>query len=380
MRRSATVCCCTLFAVGLAAGPCAGQDERPELLAAAEAAWQRRQDAVRSARFTFREDRTQHRAYYKLLQQESPEARLKLKGLPKLVAPPNDISTTVTTTVLFDPTRFRLSSEGTHWHTLDGRVVQNREWAITNGGKVYRWHHYPDTKRPPQGSVSSGKLSDEHTLALVPIMLCVRGVTDRSAMRNIKRYQSAGRQVPIDGRPCAEVTRRSLAENQTESLFLDTERDYVVRRIDSYTKGKLTFRLTIDYTPDPVAGWLPSTWSYVTRSSAGEPRYSGKGRMEAAGVNPPVSDADFEPEYPPGTLVLEEAKPRGTTARVVDPQGNPGVAVPLAPGVTYEQLTQANESAASNRPWVTTLLIAAGVMGAAAVAVWAYRRRSRTEA
>jgi hypothetical protein len=198
-------------------------------------------------------------------------------------------------------------------------------------------------------------------------------------VRNIKRYQFAGRRVPIDGRSCAEVTRRSLAENLTESLFLDTEREYVVRRIDTYTKDMLILRLTIDYAPDPVAGWLPRTWSQVSRSPTGELLTSGKGRMETAEANPTVSDTDFDPKYPPGTLVLEESgsKPRSTTARVVDAQGNPGVAVPLTPKLTYEQVALANESAVGIRSWVTALLIAAGVMCVAVVAVWVSRRWSR---
>lgn len=323
--------------------------EKSQDLGAAKAAWQRRHETVRSLRVTLTEERTTHRGYYLQLPPRPGE---------KPIAPDEDVSVSFPATVSLKGNNFRYSYSTRRWSPLS-RSLELVDYTAVSNPDVRIFLDTPtDSGRHPDAAQSNSRaMSDETVLSLVPLMLTVR--SGQPQHRKLGDYTLTGKTVAIDGRICVELVRGSRTEGRTESLYLDRERDWVIRRIDGYDGDKLTLRINAEYVADPIVGWLPSRWSYVTRTPAGTPLSSGTLAAQHYEVNPEIPDAEFHPNYSPGTVVYDDTKGAGgETLSVVKADGSPGVAVPVALRPTLEQLEGANRSAGRQRVWLLVIGVA----------------------
>jgi hypothetical protein len=211
----------------------------------------------------------------------------------------------------------------------------------------------------------------------MPISLTFRGTAEDYLSYKLALFEPGNRTASVEGRTCVELVRLRRASKQRDHLYLDPEREYVPRRLDTYTEDKLTFRLTVEHTADPSAGWVPQSWTYVMRSATGTPVESAKATVTRYEINPAVDPGEFKPALPPKTLVIDETK--GTMpshVSVVRDDGTRGVELPGL-SVGYEEARAANESSDSDN---TTLALGAAAISVVVILVavcvtWQIRRR-----
>lgn len=267
-------------------------------------------------------------------------------------------------------TKFRYAYTGKQWSVATRNLETIEYVALSNPESRVFYNGHPGSEQRPTASVSDSRSkSDEAVISLIPLMLTVRAGAPH--VRHLSDYTLTGRAVLIEGRECAEFSRGSRTEGEVEYLYLDPGRDWVARQLDVYTQEKLIMRVSAEYAPDPVAGWLPSTWSYVTRLPDGTALNSGRVTADRYEVNANMSDDEFRPKYPPGTFVVSDIKGKDTVSVVKD-DGSPGVEVPLDQRPSYDQLVEANRSA--RRQWFWLVVLGGGVLIFAIVLI---RRRQR---
>lgn len=334
--------------------------------AAIRTAWKERQERIRTARFTLGEQRTTHRAYY---------AALQMPGSKQLQLPDRDRLIEYPSQVLLRGSEFRYAYAAKRWSTMAGKYEDVEYVAITTAEGQSFVDRRPGEPRPPQVSLSKrGGTSDETALSLLPLMFTTRPV--EAYQRKVEDY-SVGRTVPVDSRPCVELTR-VMPDDRVEHLYLDPASEWVLRRLDHYVQGKLTKRVSAEYTSHPVAGWVPTKWTYVRQRPDGTPMESGQVTVSACEINSDITANDIREEYKPGTVVVDGTKEAGgATVEVIREDGSRGVAVPVSQRPSYEQLVAANESTYRTRLW----LGAVGgivVIVCVAAAVRHYRRKGAT--
>lgn len=366
----ARTCWLLAFAVQTAALPVGASKPVPKApadLEAAKAAWQRRHEKVRSIRVTLTEEATTHRAYYLLA---------PARGKEKPTAPDKDIHVTFASTVTIKGDEFKYSYTGQEWSRYTRNLKPVSYTAISNPDARSYFTDHPGSDRYPTASKTRRTISDETSLTLVPLMLAVR--SGQPYHRKLSDYTPTGKMVPVEGRDCVEIFRGSRAEKQSEYMYLDPDRDWVIRRIDGFSDGKLAKRISVEYAPNPDVGWLPSSWSYVTRMNDGTPLSGGQVAIGRYEVNVEISDDEFRLQYPSGTFVVDDTKGAGKeTVSVVKGDGSPGVAIPLSEQPTYKQLEQANQSV--RRQWIWLAIIGGGIvilLGAVAANRW-HRRKAQ---
>jgi hypothetical protein len=356
------------FTVVVGAGNLHG-DSQPEIrdLEAAKVAWQKRHDQVRSARVSFTEDLTIHREHYLKVYRRFKDWKDKV--------PDSDVHDVRPSVATIQGNNFKFTYTGVQW-SYSTRKLEPLNYAATSNPGARNFFFDKDSnsdKRPQLSRSNSRESSDETLLKLVPLMLAIR--SQQSNHRKLADYQLTGEIVAVEGRDCAEL-RNELQKGKTEYMYLDPERDWVVRRIDGFEDGKLVRRIIAEYGADPVVGWLPSSWSYVTRSPNGSPDTTGRVTVGKFEINTAISDDEFYPKPPPGTFVVDDTKGRGKeTVSIVKSDGSPGVELPLSERPTDERLLLANNPP-SRRTWRYWLLAGALVFGIATLSWYRYGRRA----
>lgn len=303
-------------------------------LQGAKVAWQKRHDLVRSFRATLAEDMITHVGYYEMV-----SGMVKRKG--KNALPDKDVSVSNPTIVTIGENNFKYSYTRQRWSFEAGRLESYDYTGISN--PEVRSHSFASTereKRPSATRTNSYPTTDETDLVLLPIMLTIR--SGMPFHRQLADYTPTGETVAVEGRNCVELLKGS--QKELEYLYLDRQRDWVVRRIDVYGAGKLTMRLTVDYVAGSKVAWLPSRWSYFVRSPNGTPLVSGKAMISHYEINTDIPYEEFIPKYAPGTFVVDDTKGIGKeTVSITRQDGSEGVGLPLSQRPTDEQLLLAND-------------------------------------
>jgi hypothetical protein len=178
----------------------------------------------------------------------------------------------------------------------------------------------------------------------------------------------------IAGKACIELSRREGASLQRN--WVCPELGYhVVRRL-STIKDKVTLKLDINYRQDPTIGWAPANWTVLLSSSDGFVTDDVRGALVEFTANPPVTDADFDIDFPPGTYVNDQTK-RPAEFFIVKADGTKRPVSRKELDKTYEELLNSDPptSPDGRRTW-WPILLAVGV-GVASLGVLLGRRMWR---
>jgi hypothetical protein len=231
-------------------------------------AWQRRQDAVATARFEWQSDR-------------------------------GDGSTPFASSFLFDGRKCRYTThhDGEYLSTFDGN-------------RGMRWH----AGRGGGGPVGTGAIlsqpvfDDALNVHLKAITLCLRPLDPNfDGGAPLSDFEIVSRDDAVDGRSCMLLRQRADASkhNVVFLLYVDPERDFVVLRWATEVDGKLWAQLDIAYAQDAVIGWVPSGWNLFMPRGTNPERYTCT--VTDYALNEPLSDKLFVIDFPPGTYVVNRA-------------------------------------------------------------------------
>lgn len=121
--------------------------------------------------------------------------------------------------------------------------------------------------------------------------------------------------------PC-HVVDAYLDDVRYATVWLDAERDLLpLRRVTYALGGGVASSVTVDsfvFLEDDGL-WLPTSWETVIQARGETLRTQTAVEPQSIQVNPPVSVEDFEPAFPPGTVVTDQL--RGQVYRVTESGG-----------------------------------------------------------
>lgn len=232
-------------------------------------AWQRRQDAVATARFEWQSDR-------------------------------GDGSTPFASGFLFDGRKCRYTThhDGEYLSTFDGN-------------RGMRWHAGRGGGGPPQGQgtiLSPPVFDDALNVQLRAITLCLRPLDPNfDGGVPLSDFEMVSRDETIDGRSCLLLRQRADASkhNVVNLLYVDPERDFVVLKWATEVDGKLWAQVDTTYAEDAAIGWVPSGWNLFMPGGVNSERYTST--VTDYALNEPHSDKLFVIDFPPGTFVRDRA-------------------------------------------------------------------------
>jgi hypothetical protein len=287
----------TLLLLSRAAGQSA-EDDTP-----AVAASRKRQEAVKTAYIEFR--RTD--VYPKGSHPFGMSAPLRAKN----PWPPEDLKLESVNRVMLDGDKFRF--ENNHPVFVMNRGLADRYTHSAFNGSVAAALY-------PKGPIGNGgpeliirkNLSGfqevDHDPPL-PIWLTLRGLHPALGFGLIKKLKPSGLMHLIDGEPCEEYTIPPGAE---ETYWLDPAKNYVVRRILRFEKGRLSEQLDVRYHRHETCGWIPESWDRVSYSATGAVHETTRVEMLDVRPNEPQPAEQFSIQFAPGYFVSDyrEALPR----------------------------------------------------------------------
>jgi hypothetical protein len=100
-----------------------------------------------------------------------------------------------------------------------------------------------------------------------------------------------------------KIERRSAKADAFEDLWIDPRRDDLIVQRDS-KGGDLLTVTSIEYRPDPTAGWVPTGWT-VRSNLAGTPQMIWETTVVDSSINQPIPPRTFDLTFPPRTFVTD---------------------------------------------------------------------------
>ena len=188
----------------------------------------------------------------------------------------------------------------------------------------------------PQGRLhNSARSIDPFFNRLTPVLMTFRGQSLRLSPVMLEQFELTGQKVVVDGRPCIELKSGSTA---TKRMYVDPSQEYViVRYLDSYldgNKNKISHKTDVQFKQDKVHGWIPEGWK-STWFWDEDVDLSIEATIKHHELNAAVSAAEFDIEFPPGTVVVNMLT---NERHVIKATGEKRPVLREEQGLSYEQV------------------------------------------
>ena len=156
--------------------------------------------------------------------------------------------------------------------------------------------------------------------------------------------------------------------------------DFVVLRVAESSiagDGRIVFKLDISYERDAVEGWYPAAWTGMSLFSSGRIAMQFTAKVANYEINPKIPRADFQLDFPPGTIVADGrfgnshyiVKPDGTKREISNGE--------MLAGIPFERLlaTDTDEGMSRTRRVMRISAACATIVVIFTLFVWWLRRR-----
>jgi len=297
--------CVALHARGEDAGKADSKSDGHTLTQIVQA-WKSKEARVQSARFEWKETRTDPAIfeYANLVEGLSPEAKRR-------VAMPPERTYDRALRLSLQGNMVRFETDGPHWSqalksysprtyvaAFDGEIEMCLFGGDRSGQKAFDPHGFV-TKRTSH--------SDSGTLVFRALALSYRPLQP-----SLGRFDPESHEVrhdeEVDGRRCSLVEQTTSSVGRAGARYwVDPERDWVVVRALSFFNGKPSTQLDIFYTLDKIHGWTPSGWKGSLFSS-GKPKTWFTARVTRYEINVPVPRTQLQVQFPVGTWVTDRVQ------------------------------------------------------------------------
>lgn len=280
-------------------------------------AWSTRHEQVHSARFNFTEERV-------LLPGSKGGRGDRRRDDGGNLFPAEPLTLAREHEVVFEGIKARRDRRGDDWHIRAERPVPEHRVNLTDGERDVAYYGFEERtvdEVHPQADISSAEgeragvfIGQGH--ALLPIFISFRarhpGFTRPTAPGpyDSSRYRLLDREGTISGRRCLILDDIPNAEVGTpHRIWVDPGRDFIVLRNEAGIDNLVLFQLDIEYELDESGLWVPMRWTNLTHAQHVD---GGRVLKETAtfavteyALNPPIDDAEFEFEFPPGTFAQD---------------------------------------------------------------------------
>lgn len=313
-----------------------------------ERIWRERQNAVDTARLTWRYERTLSSDSVRQSISDSKDERFaapKAQGL----------------TLAADQCSFILAQERVRYESIGASFVSGEQGAAVPhlsafDGQVQQYLN-DRTRRPNQRShgslLSLNEFDEWGNVDLLPLVFALRPLRAEAFGPDPARWRVDQRPGVIDGRECVVIRSRppdAPAEIQsTNTAYLDRERGFVPLRVTAANDGQVIIKLDMRYDRDGPYSWIPTDWTSTWFTRSGEMHNVSQVRqVEIVMLNEPVSDETFRITFPPGTVISDRrGKKKSDPMNLLIVQDN-GSWKPLDP------LAERKARIAAMQPWRLT--------------------------
>lgn len=259
------------------------------------AAWQKRQDAVGTARFVWTEQETMPTGW--LSNPRFPERERTL--IPALV---RDRTYSVSKTLAVDANKMRYSFEIDRPEEPDGVRVVEPSTTRSDGLGVRRNYVYVSVF---DGHVSRTSLSsrldspppvvhqelasvDAQNLDTRPFLLAIRPLDSVMGLRLVDRAVTNELRAFYNGRSTMILEERHDPSGWKTLLWIEPERDFLISRFGLSFEQKLIVQIDIDYIKDAQWSWIPSGWRITEMLADGSTRTVTVAKVSSYSINVPV--------------------------------------------------------------------------------------------
>jgi hypothetical protein len=256
----------------------------------------------------------------KTVNMEFKETEVDAKGcISELAAAPFKSKTPVPATettfesinrLMMDGDKVRYENNHPLWELPTGKFLKRTSVNVFTGSlaKSFRPRGLSGDREPLGDFESAGTLPEmRSSYTLLPVTMTFRGLNPVACAYPIYDLKYSGNELPIDGRPCREYALK-LSADLTLSFWLDTARDYVVRRIRQVKENRLAEQFDIQFQPHQACGWTPASWARSLYGPGGAVLMTTSVEVRQIEINDSLPAAQFDLRFPEGTLVIDRRK------------------------------------------------------------------------
>jgi hypothetical protein len=359
------------------------------------AAWQQRQEGVRSARFTWTESRTLkagavvNRQMAESLRERFAASRTSKAGAdtkkadadghnpPGGIIPKNDVTFSVTHKLVFDADKMRYEYNGKIWDAEKGDPVDQDLISVWDGETPKSLAKSVAFGNPRGWVQKSARNMDLWQVHTIPLLLLYRPFHPELRDVNWSNMTVSDEQSIIAGKRCFALQQKINQQKGVVLLvWIADQSDYLIMRSQKSVNGTIISQYDFSYSADEEHGEVPTGWKYVSMSPGGAMKQSSTAVVREREWNRPIDPTEFQLAFPPGTFVSDLKHKRGEPGEfyiVREDKSNRPVSRPELVNNSYDQLVSADRG--WGRSKLLILLIANGVFIIAIIVGWRLRKR-----
>jgi hypothetical protein len=300
----AVACAGLICSVAAISTPASAQ-ESDKLLTEVKAAWEKRQNAIRSLKVSWKSKTLVPKGSLPAaLARDQPT----VKGAPVEV-PPTDVTHEGTGELTTQGKKARVEIQDATWDGIAGKLVPCRRESAFEGTRFTRLLR-PESHWPTAVIAKDTHNRDGADLMIWPLLLCARSM-DSDLTRSgfsLGRYDQA-RRVTLDGQDSVELTGLRNETSGEVKIYVTPSQAMAFRRAEVFDRaGNLSFRVTFTQqkVADPDIGYLPHQWTVRTYAVKNKLVRQIEVTTTAIAVNPAIQETDFTIAFPPDTRVTDE--------------------------------------------------------------------------
>jgi len=285
------------------------------LIKTINAAWSKRQAAIRTARLGWQEQKTvvEMREVLSSSPGDGPTSGVATDGLVRrpIHRSPVVVRYKQAGTLCLDGNKFAFTydAKGLEQLTPSALSTPSRFKVVHTESEYLRYADRQAVLSMPAAgptAVLTLKRPDRCREAqypdVYPLVLALRPLMRSISFVDLSHYRLLPTRGVVGETSCL-ILEPTDGRNEAVSLWVDPLHDYVIRRAVVSFKGRECSRLDIDYSADPVAGWLPKEWSWVHLGLKENLDLALRASLDERSINMPLSPAEFAIEEPAGAIV-----------------------------------------------------------------------------
>lgn len=264
-------------------------------------AWQKRQDAVKTARFVWTEQQTHPKGWV-------PNPRFPEREWSAIPALLIDRSYTVTKSLSVDGNKMRYTFEIDRKEEADGVDVIAQGKGLDRGLGVRRNYSYVSVFDGQMGKTRLSSLLNSPPAAINQAMANMDGqnLDTRAILMAIRPLDPAMGHLLIDraltgsgrriykGRSVGVLEERHDPSGWKTSLWIEPERGSLVSHYRVWFEQRLMVDIDIDYAEDARWGWIPSGWRVTEMMADGSRRVVAVAKVSSYNINLPIGVEEFQ--------------------------------------------------------------------------------------
>jgi hypothetical protein len=282
------------FVVGVEPRSRAGDPESPALTAA-----RKRQEAVKTLAVEF------------TVTQSIPQGGIAKALGPPLNEPFPDHETTVESKnrLLIDGDKVRYEENHVHFFKPGRDVIQLKKVYVYDGSATTTLFPPLTGDGVPSGVINTAD-QDFTSPVLDPIGHTFRPMNRLLFSLPIAAMQRSGATLSIDEDACEELVfeppRTPGTSKEMDAYYLDTTKDYVVRRIVHKLADLPSRQHEISYRRDDAQRWVPATWEIKEYARDGQVRAATKVVVTNLRINEAIRPEEFGIKFPEGSRLYNQ--------------------------------------------------------------------------